>query len=82
MKSRAEPRPDCPRCQHYYVTYEPGFPHGCHFFRMRSRGLPAAEVERSSGKPCQAFVRRPSPQPPGRSPSTKRPPDEKRGTWA
>ncbi len=48
-------RPKCLECRHYYVTYEPSFPHGCRLFQMRSRMLPSIEVERNSGRPCQGY---------------------------
>jgi len=55
------PHPDCLACRHYFVTYEPSFPHGCRAFAIRTKRLPADEVRLSSGRDCLAFERRPPP---------------------
>lgn len=53
--SAGEPAPDCLRCHAYYVTYEPGLPHGCRSFGFKSARLPRDEVRLSSGAECAAF---------------------------
>jgi hypothetical protein len=53
-------RIDCRRCQHYFVTWDKGAPHGCRALRFKSRPLPSQVVQRASGQPCLNF----SPKPP------------------
>lgn len=48
-------RPDCLRCAHYYVTWDPRLPHGCRALGFASRALPSLIVYRYSRLPCQAF---------------------------
>jgi len=45
----------CNRCQHYYVTWDKDFPHGCRAMKFKSHQLPSAVVYESSGKACLAF---------------------------
>jgi hypothetical protein len=47
--------PDCRRCRHYHLTWEPFLPHGCHSHGFRSRFMPAVEVRLADGGPCLAF---------------------------
>ncbi|MDR2405252.1 MAG: uracil-DNA glycosylase [Deltaproteobacteria bacterium] len=47
--------PVCRDCVHYYVTWEPGHPHGCRALNFKSQYLPSMEVRRSSGEPCHYF---------------------------
>ncbi len=47
--------PICTRCRFYFVTYEPGRPHGCKAFRFKSRRSPAIDVFENSGVICQMF---------------------------
>lgn len=51
-------QPDCRRCQHYFITYEPAFPNGCRALGFKSRALPHREVLLSSGIPCIAYTPR------------------------
>ena len=47
--------PDCFRCVHFKVTWEPAFPRACVLFGLKSRNLPAMEVFLSTGQHCFAF---------------------------
>jgi hypothetical protein len=48
--------PDCRRCKHYKVTWEPSFPHACTLFGVKCRNhLPSMEVFLSAGKHCFSF---------------------------
>ncbi len=52
----AIPRIDCHRCAHYFVTWDPRFPHGCRRMGFKSRMVPAGEVRRTmSGHECLLF---------------------------
>jgi len=50
--------PDCFRCRHFRVTWEPAFPRSCLLFGIKCRNLPAMEVFLSTGKHCFAFEAR------------------------
>lgn len=50
--------PDCTRCRHFYVTWEPDHPRGCRAYGFKTVDLPTAVVLRESGRPCQLFERR------------------------
>jgi hypothetical protein len=50
--------PVCRQCVHYYVTWEPGHPHGCRALHFKSQYLPSIEVRRTSGEPCHYFTLR------------------------
>jgi len=48
--------PDCRRCNHYKVTWDPSFPHACTLFGVKCRNhLPSMEVFLSAGKHCFSF---------------------------
>lgn len=48
-------QPNCIRCQHYYITYEPRHPYGCRAMGFKSRRKPAMVVFDNSGMICQLF---------------------------
>lgn len=52
-------RPDCLHCVHYFVTWEPARPRGCHAYAFKSDDLPSQVVLATSGEACQLFERRP-----------------------
>lgn len=50
------PRIDCRRCAHYFVTWDPRFPHGCRRMGFKSRTVPVEEVRRTMpGHECLLF---------------------------
>lgn len=48
--------PECVKCMHYYVTYDPAKPYGCRAMGFKSRRLPAQVVYAASGLVCQLFA--------------------------
>jgi hypothetical protein len=50
--------PDCRRCRHFFITYEPRRPQGCRAYGFRSREAPAQAVRHHSGQPCLLFAAR------------------------
>jgi hypothetical protein len=46
--------PDCLRCRHFKITWEPSFPRSCLLFGIKCRNLPSIEVFLSTGKHCFA----------------------------
>ncbi len=49
-------RPDCWKCQHFSVSWDPKLPYLCRLMGFKSRNLPAIEIIRADGKPCQGFA--------------------------
>lgn len=47
--------PDCWKCQHHYITYDPSFPYGCQAMNFKSRRPPSREVFEASGTHCLMF---------------------------
>jgi hypothetical protein len=52
----SDPRIDCRRCRHFYVTWEPRFPNGCQLFGFKSKTNPSVAVWEATGAPCEHFV--------------------------
>lgn len=50
--------PNCSRCTHFYVTYDPSHPRGCHAYAFKSSQWPTQVVQESSGSPCTQFEER------------------------
>ena len=64
MSRKRIPKPDkqtpsiktkCFSCRHFFITHIPRFPYGCRAAGFKSRYLPAQEMYRNSGLPCQFF---------------------------
>ena len=47
--------PDCLKCRHFKITWEPAFPRACLLFGVKCRTMPSTEVFLSTGKHCFAF---------------------------
>ncbi|OQY35654.1 MAG: uracil-DNA glycosylase [Spirochaetaceae bacterium 4572_59] len=47
--------PNCLRCEHFFVTWDPAFPRGCRIFGIKSRSLPSMEVRKATGRQCPSF---------------------------
>jgi len=52
MKERA---PDCLKCIHFRITWEPSFPRACDLFGVKCRNLPSHEVFAATGRHCPSF---------------------------
>jgi hypothetical protein len=46
---------DCHQCEHYYVTWDKHFPHGCRAMKFKSKQIPGLVVFSSSEMDCQLF---------------------------
>jgi hypothetical protein len=51
-----DPRIDCRRCKHYYITWDTHFPHGCRLFGFKSKTLPSMTVREATGAPCEHHI--------------------------
>lgn len=47
--------PNCFKCAHLSITFEPAKPYACKGMRFKSKKLPAAVVFENSGFHCQLF---------------------------
>ncbi|MDR2398537.1 MAG: hypothetical protein LBD74_07245 [Spirochaetaceae bacterium] len=52
--------PDCLKCLHYKLTWEPAYPHCCGVFGIKSQTIPAREVFLATGRHCPVFHGKPS----------------------
>jgi len=73
-----ENRGQCHRCRHYYVSWNPSYPHGCRAFQMVTRMLPSLAVIRESGSPCLYEERKPDPS---KAPESASPRMGEDGVW-
>lgn len=49
---------DCHKCEHYYVTWDKRFPHGCKAMKFKSKQLPSIAVFTSSTIECLLFKKK------------------------
>jgi hypothetical protein len=49
--------PDCLKCSHFHVSWDPAFPRACRVFAIKSRQLPSHAVYQATGRHCPAFER-------------------------
>jgi hypothetical protein len=54
-KDRVMRQPDCLKCVHFRITWEPALPRGCAVFGIKCRNLPSVEVLRATGYSCPSF---------------------------
>lgn len=59
LPSMPERAPDCLKCLHFRVTWDPAAPRGCEVFSIRCRNLPSYEVFSATGRQCPSFERKP-----------------------
>lgn len=52
---KTQSRPNCFKCRHFFITYEPSHPYGCRVMGFKSKKLPSITVYESSGLECQVF---------------------------
>ena len=47
--------PDCLKCEHFAVSWDPKYPRSCKLFGVKTPMLPSHAVYRSTGRHCPAF---------------------------
>jgi len=57
----SERGPNCFKCQHFAISWQPHAPYACRLLGFKSRVLPAIEVMRIDGRKCLGFVAKPVP---------------------
>lgn len=49
---------NCTQCEHYYITWDKDFPHGCRAMGFKSARLPSVAVRMSSDQECAFFTKK------------------------
>jgi len=47
--------PNCLKCAHFKVSWDPNLPYSCVVFSIKTRLMPSLEVFRSAGGNCPSF---------------------------
>jgi hypothetical protein len=47
--------PNCLKCVHFKITWEPLYPRSCEVFGFKGQNLPSVDVLRATGLPCPSF---------------------------
>lgn len=47
--------PNCLKCGHFHVSWDPRFPRACQVFGVKSRQMPSLAVYQATGRHCPAF---------------------------
>jgi hypothetical protein len=47
--------PNCLKCRHFHVSWDPKFPRACSVFEIKSKRLPSHVVYEATGRHCPAF---------------------------
>ncbi|HET7838876.1 MAG TPA: hypothetical protein VFL04_03890 [Rectinemataceae bacterium] len=55
METAEGKAPNCLKCVHFRITWEPAFPRSCLVFGIKSRNLPSVEVFAATGRHCPSF---------------------------
>jgi hypothetical protein len=48
--------PNCLKCIHFKITWDPDFPRACEMFGFKGHNMPSVEVLHATGQPCPVFV--------------------------
>lgn len=54
--STSDGAPNCWRCRHFAVSWDPSLPYSCRLMGFKSRILPSIEVLRADGDRCRGFI--------------------------
>lgn len=52
---REKKKINCMKCEHFYITWDAGFPNGCKAYSFKTKQLPSVDVFTSSGIDCQLY---------------------------
>lgn len=54
-------KPNCNKCIHYFITFDPKAPKGCRKFQIKSSQLPSVIVKQANhGQECMGHSPKPS----------------------
>jgi len=48
--------PNCLKCVHFKITWDPAFPRSCEMFGFKGQTMPSLEVFNATGSACPAFL--------------------------
>ena len=48
-------KPNCNKCKHYFITFDPSTPRGCRAFQIKSKEMPSSVVKQAGGNECLGF---------------------------
>ena len=48
-------KPNCYKCKHFYITWEPHLPYGCRAMEFKSKQLPSQAVFEASDEHCLRY---------------------------
>ena len=51
--------PNCLRCKHFFITWEPQRPRGCKLFGFKGMMMPSMTVFQTTGQHCPKFEEKP-----------------------
>jgi hypothetical protein len=54
-----EKPPNCLKCRHFQVTWDPKFPRACRVFGIKSKRMPSLVVRENTGYNCPSFEQNP-----------------------
>ena len=53
-------KPNCMKCQYYYITFDPNTPKGCRIYGIKSQQLPSMVIKNANnGSDCIGFKQKP-----------------------
>jgi hypothetical protein len=53
-------KPNCTKCKHYFITFNPRTPKGCRIYQIQSQALPSTIVKQANqGPDCIGFEAKP-----------------------
>jgi len=53
-------KPNCMKCQHFYITYDQRTPKGCRIYGIQSQQLPSMVIKKANnGSDCIGFKAKP-----------------------
>jgi hypothetical protein len=50
-------KPNCMKCKHYFVTFDPAVPKGCRIYGIKSMAMPSTVIKQANnGMDCIGFA--------------------------
>ncbi|MCL2095849.1 MAG: uracil-DNA glycosylase [Oscillospiraceae bacterium] len=49
---------NCMHCKYFSITWDPKHPRSCKLYGFKSSGMPSDTVYKSSGAPCDGFIKK------------------------
>lgn len=52
-------KPNCLKCQHFQITWEPSHPRSCLVFGFKGQEMPSETVKKTTGRECPMYTPKP-----------------------